>query len=58
MEAVQCKIDEAHEAILLKKKEAKADVGRHAKAKSAIDLCNAKVFFQALLILFRVCLEP
>ncbi|MBA0787462.1 hypothetical protein Gotri_026185 [Gossypium trilobum] len=42
MEAVQCKIDEAHEAILLKKKEAKADVERHAKAKSAIDLCNAK----------------
>ncbi|PPD73627.1 hypothetical protein GOBAR_DD29440 [Gossypium barbadense] len=42
MEAVQCKIDEAHEAIILKKKETKADVERHAKAKSAIDLCNAK----------------
>ncbi|KAE8715774.1 AP2-like ethylene-responsive transcription factor AIL6-like isoform X1 [Hibiscus syriacus] len=40
MEAVQCKIDEAHEIVHLKKKEAKADVERKAKAKWATILCN------------------
>lgn len=55
MEAVQCTIDEAHETILLKKKEAQSNVERHAKAKSAIDFCNAKVFFQARLILSHKC---
>ncbi|KAK8673004.1 hypothetical protein V6N13_111360 [Hibiscus sabdariffa] len=42
MEAVECKIDEARESIHLKKKEAKADAERRAKAKWAIILCNTR----------------
>ncbi|GMI67967.1 hypothetical protein like AT5G65500 [Hibiscus trionum] len=42
MEAVQCKIDEAHESIDLKKKDAKADAERQDKAKWAIILCNTR----------------
>ncbi|XVF15302.1 hypothetical protein REPUB_Repub09cG0139400 [Reevesia pubescens] len=42
MEALQSKIDEAHETIQLKRKEAKANAERHAKAEWAIILCNTK----------------
>ena len=44
MEALQNKIDEAHETIQLKRKEAKANAERHAKAEWAIILCNTRVF--------------
>ncbi|KAK8485708.1 hypothetical protein V6N13_089144 [Hibiscus sabdariffa] len=42
MEAVQCKIDEAHETIHLKRKEAIVDAERQAKAEWAIILCNTR----------------
>ncbi|XWS41659.1 hypothetical protein CRYUN_Cryun17cG0101300 [Craigia yunnanensis] len=42
MEALHSKIDEAHETIQLKRKEAKANADRHAKAEWAIILCNTR----------------
>ncbi|EOX91927.1 U-box domain-containing protein kinase family protein, putative [Theobroma cacao] len=42
METLQSKIDEAHETIQLKRKEAKANAERHAKAEWAIILCNTR----------------
>ncbi|XVE86871.1 hypothetical protein DITRI_Ditri18aG0070100 [Diplodiscus trichospermus] len=41
-EALQSKMDEAHETIQMKKKEVKANVERQAKAKWAITLCNTR----------------
>lgn len=43
MEALHSKIDEAYETIQLKKKEAKANAERQAKAEWAIILSNTRV---------------